>query len=490
MVQNRISRLLALALVFAMVMALLPTMTRVEAQGGDEIAYGDVVTGSITAQAYYELWVFDGQKGDQVEILMQGDGNLDPYLGLVDFVADELLVEDDDSAGNSNALIQITLPATSTYLIVATRYNFDIGTSIGQYTLSLRGGNGPTPVGDPVANEPAGVDEPVEIEAGVWYMGDLAVDTQVSGAIANNAFAQLYSIELGAGEELMAAMMADGGNLDCYLFFTDADFNLLAEDDDSGADIGLGPMDALLNVTVKVAGTYYVIATRANVDIGVTTGNYVLVAGAPDAAPEPEPNQVDDGLPPGVDFIADVVVGQAMSGTITATSFMHLYTLEGFAGDQVTIIMEGTGGLDAYIGLLDPAGELLAEDDNSGGNLNAMITYTLPANGSYLIAATRAGIDEGATVGAYTLVVNAGPPAVVEPDAGAGLAGFGGLPGRAIEADGGTFYLRGNGASGDPAKSPAIEAFMGLDTMLPGTRNPFSPLFLLNMTARFDPRTD
>ncbi|MCD4685386.1 MAG: PPC domain-containing protein, partial [Anaerolineae bacterium] len=438
------------------------------------MAYGDIVTGSVTAKEYYEIWAFDGQQGDQVAILMEGDGNLDAYLGLIDFATEEVVIEDDDSAGNSNALIEITLPATSTYLIIATRYNFDIGTSTGQYTLALSGGNGPTPISAPTAEEPDTAFEPVEVEVGIWYMGDLAVDTPVLGAIANDAYAQLYSVELEAGDEFVAVMMVDNGNLDSYLFFADEEFNMLAEDDNSGVDIGIGALDAVLNLTVADAGVYYVIATRANVDMGTTTGNYVLVTGAPEAGPEPQEEVVDDGLPPGVDFIAEVGIDQAAEASITDDSFMHLYAFEGYAGDEVTIIMSSTDDLDCYIGLLDPAGDVLAEDDDSGGDFNALITYTLPESGTYLIAATRAGIADGSTTGLYSLVVSSGPPEVV--DEGAGLSGFGGLPGRVIEAEGGTFYLRGNGASGDPAKSPPVEAFMGLDTMLPGARNPFNPV--------------
>lgn len=472
MASQRISRLLAFGIIFVMVAALLPALPRAEAQGG-MMVYGDVVSGSITADNYFEVWAFDGQKGDRVEIVMEGDGNLDPYLGLIDYNTEEVIIEDDDSAGNSNALIEITLPATSTYLIVATRYNFDIGTTQGQYALSLSGGDGPTQVSNPASEEPVTTAEPVEIEEGIWYIGDLVLGEPAANMISDDAYAQFYGVELEAGTELVIGMLADGSNLDSYLFFADEELNLLAEDDDSGADVGLGATDAFISLTVNDGGYYYIVATRAGMDVGSSSGNYVLIAGVPeDEGPAPQ-QEDDDGLPDGVDMIAEVEVGATYEAEITDASFMHLYILEGQAGDEVTITMSSSDGLDSYLGLLDPAGEVIAEDDDSGGGVDALITYTLPESGTYLIAATRAGIDQGSTTGAYVLDISSGE---VAAEAGAGLSGFGGLPGRAIESDGGTFYLRGNGASSDPAKSPPVEAFMGLDSQLPGARNPFNPV--------------
>lgn len=462
----RFSRLITLGIALAMIVALAPVLPRAVAQGGT-IAYGQVVSGQITAKNYFETWQFTGTKGDRVQIYMEGDGNLDPYVGLVDLATAAVLAEDDDSGGNTNAYLDLTLSKSGEFMIVATRYDLDMGTTEGRYTLELAGGSGPTNVSTTTTSTTG----PVEIEPGIYYMGDMVLDESVSGAIENNAFAQIYGLEVEGGTELVIGMFADGSSIDSYLIFADEEFNLLAEDDDSGAQIGAGTLDSFLSLTVPTSGLYYVVATRAGMDTGTTTGAYVLLAAVPE--PEPVSQPVDDGLPEGVDYAGVIGVGDAISGTLSATSFMHLYEFEGQAGEEITISMTGTGNLDAYLGLFDPAGEVIAEDDDSLGGLNAVITITLPQTGTYLIAATRAGIDEGTTVGDYTLEVSAGQ---FETPLPSGFSGFGGLPGRAMVGEGGTFYLRGNGASDNPEKSPPVERFFGVETTLPGTRAPLAGL--------------
>lgn len=457
-------RLVTLSLVVVMALALVPVLPRAHAQAGGQIAYGEVVQGQITAKNYFQVWQFEGQKGDRVQILMEGDGNLDPYLGLIEFASENVVMEDDDSGGNSNAYIEATLPSSGTFLIVATRYNFDIGTTEGSYALGLVAAGSPTNVSNPTA-----VNEPVEIEPGIFYMGDMTLEEPVNGTIEPAAYAQLYSLELQAGDDLMIVMMADGSNLDSYLFFADEELNLLAEDDDSAAQYGGGAMDAFLNLTVPETGMYFVVATRAGMDVGQTSGGYVLAAGIaePEAQPAAQEEPSGSSLPAGVDYIGVVSAGDSVQGSITNDSFMHLYDFEGQAGEEITITMEGSGGLDAYLGLFDPAGEVIAEDDDSLGGVNAVITITLPQSGTYMVAATRSNIDEGVTAGPYTLAISSGE-LEAEPEA-TGLSSFGGLPGRAIATDSGTFYLRGTGASDNPEKSPPVEAFFGLDSSdLPG----------------------
>jgi hypothetical protein len=56
---------------------------------------------------------------------------------------------------------------------------------------------------------------------------------------------------------------------------------------------------------------------------------------------------------------------------------------------------------DAYLRLEDPAGLELAEDDDSGGNLNSRITFTARSDGSYRIVATTFN----GQVGAYSLKI-------------------------------------------------------------------------------------
>jgi hypothetical protein len=442
--------------VVALVVALAPALPKAQAAGG-MMAYGDVVSGAINNVNYFEIWEFNGQQGDRIRIVMTGDGVLDPYVGLIDAASEQVLVEDDDSAGNSNALIETTLPSTGTYLIIATRYNFDTGTSQGTYSLELYGGAGPQ-------QNVSFTSGPEEIEPGVYYMGDLVLAEPVSGELSDSAYAQIYSVELQAGTEIVVAMFAEGSMLDPYIIFATEAGDVLAEDDDSGQDIGGAKTDSFLQLSISQTGTYLIGATRAGMDLGKSSGAYSLVVGIPEAD---TPDPVNQDMPPGMAYLGEMAYGASASGNITADSFVHFYDFYGEAGQMVTITMVGAGGLDAYLGLMDPNDAVIAEDDDSAGDLNAQIAIRLPESGWYLIVATRVGIDEGTSTGSYTLQLAEGAPQPPQNES-SGIAGFGGLPGRAFQTEESTFYLRGFGSTDNPSKASPLEQFVQPDQSLPG----------------------
>jgi hypothetical protein len=128
-------------------------------------------------------------------------------------------------------------------------------------------------------------------------------------------------------------------------------------------------------------------------------------------------------------------VGDQTTGTLDNTTFIHLYTFEGTADQSVTITMSSADDLDPYLAVLDEANNVLAEDDDSGGGprgLDAQIVFTVPTDGTFIIIATRAGLDTGTTVGRYSLAFTSG---------GSGLSSV--LPGRSVEVEGTTIPLRG-----------------------------------------------
>jgi alpha-tubulin suppressor-like RCC1 family protein len=107
-----------------------------------------------------------------------------------------------------------------------------------------------------------------------------------------------------------------------------------------------------------------------------------------------------------------VAIGQTVTSQITASSPVNaegrryaLWTFGGTAGQSVRIDM-ASYELDSYLILQGPNGAELSRNDDGGGRLNAQITQTLPANGTYRILAVsfRTG---GAMFGDYTLSVNA-----------------------------------------------------------------------------------
>ena len=95
---------------------------------------------------------------------------------------------------------------------------------------------------------------------------------------------------------------------------------------------------------------------------------------------------------------------QPVDGAL-ASGEVHTYTFEASEGDRPIIIMNAKGGeIDPFLRLLNPAGEVLAEDDNSNGKFNARIDgLTLSADGTYTVEAHNIAPGGG---GNYSLIIN------------------------------------------------------------------------------------
>jgi hypothetical protein len=181
-------------------------------------------------------------------------------------------------------------------------------------------------------------------------------------------------------------------------------------------------------------------------------------------------NQQNTSANNGILYVSDIAAGDTMNGTITDDAYIQLFNFTGTANDEITITVTANGSLDAYVGIMDPNEQIIAEDDDSGGGANgtdAQLSLRLPETGLYTIVVTRAGIDQGTTTGDYSVTLSAGQPQA--PAGNTGLGGFGGLPGRAVESDLGTLYLRGTAPSSDPAKaSPLQQLVAPKPIQLPG----------------------
>lgn len=73
------------------------------------------------------------------------------------------------------------------------------------------------------------------------------------------------------------------------------------------------------------------------------------------------------------------------------------YTFDGAVGQRVTVTMNRIGdGLDPYLRLQRPDGTLLAENDDSGGDLDSRIDATLDMDGTWTVEASGLGDSRGA----------------------------------------------------------------------------------------------
>jgi len=112
--------------------------------------------------------------------------------------------------------------------------------------------------------------------------------------------------------------------------------------------------------------------------------------------------------------LGDVLTfGSPVSGTIASDALERRYIFEAAAGDVIIARMNAsTTGLDSYLTLLDPNGDVIIIDDDSGGNRNSLLgPIRLPAAGAYVLVASSCcpGSPEPST-GDYSLVIDRATP--------------------------------------------------------------------------------
>lgn len=109
--------------------------------GPTSLVVGTPVSGSLEASdpmlpdsSHYDQWTYDGRAGEKIKITLEST-DFDAFLLLARDAGGriEMLDQDDDGAGGTNAQISAELPADGTYLVLANSYG-----SAGAGSYSLR----------------------------------------------------------------------------------------------------------------------------------------------------------------------------------------------------------------------------------------------------------------------------------------------------------------------------------------------------------------
>jgi hypothetical protein len=243
--------------------------------------------------------------------------------------------------------------------------------------------------------------------------GAITYGQTVSGQIVGFDYSDTWTFQGTGGDVVTLTMIATSGGLDSYLTLRDPSGFDLATDDDSYGNLN----SQIASYTLPATGTYTIIASRYSGSSGSSSGTYQLTMtlGGTGATP----GAVTGGGP--------ISYGQTVSGLIDSFDTSDEWTFQGNVGDVITVSMLGSG-VDSYLILRDPQGIELITDDDSGGNLNSLISgYTLPSSGTYTIVATRFGQATGGSTGSYTLTLTFGTASVTPggPITGGGPIDYG-----------------------------------------------------------------
>jgi hypothetical protein len=354
-----------------------------------ELADGDAAAPD---DAYrYDDFQIAAHAGQRFEATMTAE-DFDAYLEVFrDDAPDAILASDDDGAGDgtTNARLRFTASAAGTYVLRARTLSGLDGGAYG-LTLSDRGAapRPPRPGGIRLGQTVRGElgDRDAEGDDGVPY------DAWAFRAREGERFA--VGLDSDAFDPVVRVGRMEG-----------AAFTELARNDD-GADAGL---NSRLIFTAPAAGEYVIRATPLS-NAGQGAYSLSLEAGPPPLAAQ------------------DVVIGDTVSGELTPDDgktegglSADAYRFSGREGQRVRIDMTASA-FDTYLQLFDENHVSLAEDDDGGPEgTNSRITFTLPADGTYVVEAR----PFSQAAGAYSLKIEevAPPPPPQALDFGATVEG-------------------------------------------------------------------
>ncbi|MBX3081040.1 MAG: PPC domain-containing protein [Anaerolineae bacterium] len=227
---------------------------------GTVLQYGDSVVKEINATVSQHLFAFSALRGDIISVTMQRiSGDLDPMLVLADAQGTVILSSDDDpeSPGTLDAAIRnLRIQQTGNYVIIATRFGQEAGTSGGGFSLKL---------------EKLGAES---IGRTPDFPELLDVGTMVTGSISKDLLRRYYQIEAKAGEVLTVEVKRTKGNLDPTVQLYNGDGQRLLASNDAGAR---GVNARISAFRVLLDGQYLIVVSRFNGDTGITSGDYSLL---------------------------------------------------------------------------------------------------------------------------------------------------------------------------------------------------------------------
>ena len=349
----------------------LPVSARCDAT--QPITVGQTVRGSILGTdcrladtTFADKYVLTLTESTPIRALMTS-ASLDAYLILQDAVTGELIAENDDGNGDTNAQIEKILPA-GRYVVVANSFEAN---QFGDYQLS-------------VTQAPATCLTTRPITTPGTTTGTLAA---TACPLGDSSYTDRYLLSVRSALVLTATMRSD--SLDSYLFIESTTGISIGRNDNGG-----GNRDARVLAPLE-PGDYII---NANSVRPRETGPYTLTLSS-----RADPCSSSRAL----------TIGETVTDTLAITgcklvdgSFVRRYSFTLAASTPVRLDMVSTQ-LDSYL-LLQQAGAAatLAEDDDGGVGLNAQVLQVLPA-GSYVVTATSATAGE---VGVFQLTLG-GPEA-------------------------------------------------------------------------------
>lgn len=216
----------------------------------------------------------------------------------------------------------------------------------------------------------------------------LTYGQRVEGDITDRAPLQPYTFDGLRGEFVRATLTRTSGDLDATLTLSDPDGAvLLRRDEDPDPD--------RLAVALRLprSGAFTLTVGRFGLAYGTTRGGYQLHL---------------ERLGVSADSGSGLRFGDTVANLISDDMPEIFYSFRAQRGDLITLAMRRDGGtLDPLLRIVDANRQILVEADDWRGTPDARVErWQVPADGQYVIVATRYGGVAGRTTGQFLLTLD------------------------------------------------------------------------------------
>jgi len=318
----------------------------------------------------------------------------DPYL-MVRGPGEFSEENDDASESDKNASLDLRLPTSGTYRVMAT--SFESGET-GRYTLAVGGsGDGRRSSGSQAIQTSMGSQD----AGGTLRPGGSVSDSLRQGdeTLSSGEFVDTWRFRARRGQTYTASLQS--ADFDSYLLVRGPGGLSEDNDDDAGQR---GSRNSRITFTAAADGEVSVSATSFS---SGETGGYRLAlaegGAAGTAASTQQASDEGDSAPIAVGETRDGRLG-AGARQLTSGEYVNTFTLRGRRGQQLDLGLSSQD-FDPYVQINGPDDFSAFNDDADGGGHDSRLVVTLPADGEYTIAATSYASGES---GRYRLTVRDG----------------------------------------------------------------------------------
>ena len=203
---------------------------------------------------FYDSYTFSGQAGQRMSIEMASN-EFDTWVGLI---GDDGVIDANDDAPNmgTNSLLELNLPYTGDYTVIATSY---APGETGAYTLNI-GGSSSAPT---TTRPTAPISSTNQLQVGSSVTANLSSEDRT---LSGGEYADIYTFTAEAGQPIRVEM--NSGPIDTYLVVS-GPAGFVEENDDFEGSLD----NSVVEFRAPATGTYSITAT--SYDAG-ETGNYTL----------------------------------------------------------------------------------------------------------------------------------------------------------------------------------------------------------------------